>query len=59
MESRSAVLTRIASPEVTLRLDAARGLAWGAWRRHLPPLAAAKGITLLTWKALRWAAVGR
>lgn len=59
MESRPAVLTRITSPEVTLRLHAVRGMMWGAWHRKLPALAALRGATRMTYRAARWAMVGR
>lgn len=59
MESRPAVLARIASPEVSLRLAAVKGMLWGAWHRKLPAVPALRGATRLTYRAARWAMVGR
>lgn len=59
MESRSALLARIDSPEVSLRLAAVKGMLWGAWHRKLPALSALRGATRLTYRAARWALVGR
>lgn len=59
MESHPALLARLTSPEVTFRLAAVKGMLWGAWHRKLPRLAALRGATRLTWRAARWAMVGR
>jgi hypothetical protein len=59
MESRPAVLARIASPEVSMRLAAVRGILGGAWHRKLPTVPALRGATRLMYRAVRWAMVGR
>lgn len=59
MEVRSAVLARITSAEVGLRLSAARRLVVGAWHRELSPSLALRGAGRLMWRAVRWAMIGR